>query len=360
MRKIICILLILLCPASAFPFEQGEEIVWLALEGQKRIFERSYDDAFSLFKNVEEQYPMSALGFFGQMAVLEVRMLEKEDFHLESEILEVARRGEAVVGKIMQLYNPSDTDLFFAGGLVGLEGFFKARKGQWWAAYTRGNISRQIFNSILKRNPDFIDATFGLGMYTYWRSVFTKEIKFLPFFADKRAEGIAVVERVAREGNLARDMAKVNLGVIYFEEKRYADAIRVFEDFTKRFPKNVILHQLLGRVCLADKKYGRAVEEFKKVLSLDALNSKAHYFIGTSIVLEGNKERLPEAEKELKGFLDSAKDRLWRSYALYWLGMLNEKMGNADNAKNYYAQAVELNHGLKSAKMKLRGLGGGI
>jgi len=360
MRRFLCIFMILLCSQAAYAFEQGDELVWLSIEGQKRIFERNYDDAVRLFKYVEAEYPMSGLGIFGQMAVLEVKMLEREDFHLENEFLETAKRGEELVDKVMQLYRPSDLDLFFCGGIVGLEGFFRARHGQWWAAYTRGNISRQIFNSILKHNPSFIDAEFGLGMYTYWRSVFTNEIKFLPFFSDRRAEGIATVERVAREGTLAKEMAKVNLGIIYFEEKRYADAIRVFEDFVSRYPKNVILHQLLGRILLADKKYDRSIEEFKKVLALDPQISKTHYFIATAIVIDGKKERFPEAEGELKKFLEGAQDRLWKSYALYWLGQLYEKEGKTEDAKNYYAEAVKLNGGLKSAKMKLRGLGGGI
>lgn len=345
---------------AASAFDQDEELVWLSMEGQKRIFERKYDSALQLFKNVQVEYPMSALGYFGEMAVYEVRMLEKEDFHLENEFMDAAKRGEQVVGKVRQLYEPSDLDLFFAGGFIGLEGFFKARHGWWWGAYTRGNISRQIFNTILKRNPNFIDAEFGLGMYTYWRSVFTNEIKSLPFFSDNRAEGIATVEKVAREGRLAKEMAHVNLGIIYFEEKRYADAIKVFEDYLARFPQNVLLHQFMGRVLLADKQYDRAIAEFKKIIALDPSINKSHYFIGTAILAEAKKERLPEAEKEFQIFLNVTTDRLWRSYTLYWLGQVYERQGNTESAKQYYEEALSLNSGLKGAKLKLRGLGGGI
>ncbi len=363
MRRIpflILVLFSLFLSTSSFAFEQSEELVWLAIEGQKRIFERNYAGAMELFRNVEKDYPMSAVGPFGQMAVFEVRMLEREDFHLENEFMEAAKRGEAVYDKVMQLYHPSDLDLFFAGGLIGLEGFFKARKGQWWGAYTKGNTSRQIFTTIIKRNPDFVDAEFGLGMYTYWRSVFTNEIKFLPFFADRRAEGIAVVEKVARQGNLARDMAKVNLGIIYFEEKRYEDAAKILQELLARFPKNAIIRNLVGRIYLADKKYDQAIAEFRKVLEIDPGIAKARYLIGTAIVVEGKKERYPEAERELQEFLKTATERLWRSYALYWLGQLYEKQGNSGAAKEYYGEAIKLNPGLKSAKLKLRGLGGGI
>jgi len=363
MRKLLFIFLALQVIGgwpAANAFDQDEEIPWLALEGQKRIFERRYDDATELFRHVERDNPNAALGFFGQMAVLEARMLEREDFHLENEFMDIARRGEAVVGKVMQFYHPSDVDLFFCGGLVGLEGFFKARKGQWWGAYTKGNLSRQIFTSIKKRNPNFIDALFGLGMYDYWRSVFTNEIKFLPFFSDKRKEGIEMVERVAKEGLFARELARVNLGIIYLEERRYADAARVLEEYSGLYSQNVILHILLGRVLLADKKYDHAVEEFEKILVIDPEIAKAHYFVGTALALQGKKERFAEATDHLNGFLKIAKERLWRSYALYWLGLIHEKQGDNKGAAGYYTQAIELNRGLKSAQVKLRALGGGL
>jgi tetratricopeptide (TPR) repeat protein len=364
MRRIVLLIFALIAFFQILPvasaFDQDDEIPWLALQGQELIFARRYDDALTFFKHVEEQYPDAALGPFGLMAAYEVQMLEREDFHLENEFLATAKRGEEITRRIMQRYHPGDVDLFFCGGLIGLEGFFKARKGQWWGAYTRGNISRQIFTSIRKQNPNFVDATFGLGMYTYWRSVFTKEISFLPFFADKRKEGIEIVERVAQEGNLAREMAHVNLGIIYFEEKRYADAIRVFQEFVERYPNNIILHNFLGRIFLADKQYDRAIFEFQKVATLDPSIAKAQYFIGTALVLQGKKERFPEAETELQGFLAKTTDRLWRSYTLYWLGTLKEKQGDNEKAKDYYEKAFELNHGLKSAQLKLRGLGGGL
>lgn len=364
MRKIIYLTLILVfsvCSAAhAFVDLREERLVSLAMRGQKMIFERRYDEALHLFKNLEKRYPISPIGIFGQMAILEVKMLERENFYLENEFNESAKRGEKVVGKVMQRYHPTNEDLFFSGALIGLDGFFRARKGEWWGAYSKGTVSRQIFRNILKKDPDFVDAELGMGMYIYWRSVFTKEISILPFFPDRRQEGIAIVEKVAREGFMAKELAEVNLGIIYFEEKRYADAIRVFDDFCKRYPDNVVLHTLYGKVLIADKKYDRAIEEFKRAIEIDPTLSKQRYFVGMAIVLKGDKQRFAEAGEYLKKFEENEKDRLWKSYALYWLGTLNEKQGDKQVAKGYYEEAVKLNRGLKSAKLKLRGLGGGI
>lgn len=364
MRKIVCltsVFIFLICgTASAFVDLRKERLISAALRGQELIFQRRYDEARFFFKNLEQRYPYSPIGVFGQMAIMEVSMLEREDFHLEKEFTETAKKGEKVVGQVMQRYHPSNEELFYSGALIGLDGFFKARKGEWWGAYSKGAKSRQIFRSILKNDPNFVDAEMGMGMYIYWRSVFTKELGFLPFFPDRRQEGIAIVEKVARQGFMAKELAKVNLGIIYFEEKRYADAIRVFDEFCAKYPDNIVLHTLYGKVLIADKKYDRAIEEFNKAIKVDPTLSKQRYFVGMAIVLKGDKNRFAEAKENLKRFSENEKDRLWRSYALYWLGMLSEKQGDKQAATGYYEEAVKLNKGLKSAQLKLRGLGGGI
>lgn len=364
MRKIIClasIFIFFLCGASyAFVDLREEKLASAALAGQEMIFQRRYDEARRFFKNIEQKYPHSPLGVFGRMAILEVGMLEREDFHLEKEFVEAAKKGEKIVGGVMQRYHPSNEDLFYSGALIGLEGFFRARKGEWWGAYSKGTVSRQIFKNILKKDPAFVDAEMGTGMYIYWRSVFTKELRFLPFFPDRRQEGIAIVEKVAREGFMAKELAQVNLGIIYFEEKRYADAIRVFDDFCKKYPDNVVLHTLYGKVLMADKKYDLAIEKFDRAVKIDPSLSKQRYFMGMAILLKGDKNRFPEADGYFKEILENEKDRLWRSYALYWLGTSSEKQGDKEAARGYYEEAIKLNKGLKSAKLKLRGLGGGI
>lgn len=159
---------------------------------------------------------------------------------------------------------------------------------------------------------------------------------------------------------MAKELAKVNLGIIYFEERRYADAIRIFDEYCARYPDNVILHTLHGKVLLADKKYDRAIDEFVKAIKLDPSLLKQRYFFSMAILLKNDKKRFSEAKENLFWFLENEKDRLWKSYALYWLGILSEKEGDKGAARRYYEKAIELNKGLKSAKLKLRGLGGGI
>lgn len=337
-----------------------ETVITKALQGQELIFARDYKGALKIFDELERDYPDSPAGPFGRMAIYEVRMLEREDFHLEREYDRAAERGRELVGRVLQRYNPGAWDQFLAGSIEGLDGFIKARKGSWWGAYVAGTKARQLFHRVKEMDRGFMDADFGLGMYLYWRSVYTQKLWFLRFFPDKRDEGIAIVERVAREGRFAKELAHVNLSIMYMEEKRFADAQKVLEHFAQRYPENVILRKLLGKVLVAQKRYDAALGHFRAMHDIDPELKKAHYFIGATLVLEGDPSTFPEAEKELKYFIKIHGGKYWPASAHYWLGRLAEMRGDRKLARREYETALELYPRLEDPLRRIRGLGGGL
>ena len=341
--------------------ETDDKVISRAMEGQEMIFARRYDDAVRVFDELKRDYPDSPAGWFGKMAVLEMRMFEREDFHLAGEFEAEAAEGNAKANQVLRRYRPSEWDLFLAGSLLGLEGFYKARKGEWWGAYTAGGKSRQIFRRVKEMDPTFLDADFGLGMYIYWRSVFSKEISFLKIFPDRRAEGMAIVERVANGGRFAKELARANLGIMNLEDGRFAEAQKIFSGYVARYPGSVILRQMLGRSLLQLKRYEEAVAEFREVLKIDPALKKPHYFIGVALVLLGNQARFSEAEAELKKFIEMEKGgKYWPSYAHYWLGRMAEAKNDPAAAKVEYDAATALNPKVKDAARRARGMGGGV
>ncbi len=369
-RRIIALLIIAAAligaaPASlaaeeAAPALSQEEVIARTIEGQERIFARDYPAAEAIFDALIKDAPDSPAGPFGRMAMLEVRMLEREDFHLEKLFQEASREGQRRAAAVLQRYNPSAWDLFLSGALIGLDGFFKARKDQWWEAYTQGGKSRQIFRRIKAMDPSFADADFGLGMYIYWRSVFTRDLWFLHMFPDKRAEGIAIVERVAREGRYVVNMAKANLVIMYFEERRFADARRLLEEFLARYPKNLVLKRLMGKTLISLRQFDAAVAQFRGILAIDPEITQPHYFIGAALVTKGDPAGFAEAERELKQFLKVQGGRYWPAHAHYWLGRLHEARGEKQAAASEYNAALALDPKIRDAVARVRGLGGGV
>lgn len=361
-RIVLTLVAILLIQSSAHAeaVKQDDLIQTRLLEGQELLFKRDYDGALRIFRGLKDEYPDSPAGCFGEMAVFEVRMLEREDFHLAGELQGAAKDCKRRVDKIMQRYDPTPWNLFISGSLLGLEGFFKARRGEWWDAYVLGNQSRQLFRHVKQIDPNYIDADFGLGMYLYWRSVFIKDLWFLKIFPDRRAEGIAIVESVAENGRFAKGLAKVNLAIAYYEERRYGDAGRILDEYVKRYPNNVILRRIYGKVLVAMKKYDSAIEQFRAILAEDKSFNKSHYFIGAALVLKGDPKGYPGAESELRLFLKAEKGRYWPASGHYWMGRLEEARGNRKLALAEYETAHKLDPKIGDALKRARGLGGGL
>ena len=336
------------------------EIIFQTLKGQDLIFARRYGQAMEIFDALKRDYPDSPAGDFGTMAALEIEMLEREDFHRESEFLAAAKEAKRKIGLVMGSRDPGKWNLFLAGSILGLDGFFKARKGKWLDSYTDGSKSRQIFRRVKEMDPSFVDADFGLGMYIYWRSVFSRDLWFLRMIPDKRAEGIAIVEKVASEGRFAKEMAGVNLAVMYIEEKRYEDARQILSQYVARYPSNVIFRTMLGKTFGALKRYAEGIAQFRAILKEEPSMSKPHYFIGALSVLSGDKARFDEAERELRSFIEGEKGKYWPASAHYWLGKLAEARGNAELAKQEYGIALALNPDVIEAQKRMRALGGGL
>jgi tetratricopeptide (TPR) repeat protein len=359
------VILVLITTASAAPLaakqlSQDDEVMAIALKGQNLIFAREYDKAMALFDELVEKYPASPAGYFGQMATLEVQMIEREDTRYAKEFKAAAKKGLEKVSGVMQLYHPSEWKLFISASLLGLDAFFKAREGKWWDSYTEGTESRQTFARIKKANPQFVDADFGLGMYLFWRSVFTRDLWFLKFFSDKRNEGIIIVEGVAKNGHFAKILAEINLGIMYFEEQRFEDARGILAGFAKRFPNNVIIRRLYGKVLVALKQYDLAVVQFRHILKVDSTFRKPYYFIGAALVLKGDPKSFPEAKKSLDHFIGIQDGTYWPASAHYWLGRLADKEGDKKLAKAEYKKAYKLDSRIKDALKKSRGLGAGM
>jgi len=345
--------------------DDDDQLVNKLLKGEEFSFMRKYDEALALFKKIEKDYPNSPAGYFGELMIWEVKMLEREDMSADKEFLDVIERSRKVVDDVMQRYQITALDLFLCSGVIGMEGMHSARKQSWWHAYTRGTLSRQLLNRLKKEYPDFIDADLGLGLYLYWRSVFSSTIPVLSmFFKDKREEGIALVEKVASNGKLAKKLARVNLGIINMEEKKYQKAVPIFSSFIDQYPQNAIIRNFRGRAYLLDKKYEEAINDFEKILQIDESLVKAHYFIGLSHFFIAKDPKKSEHDKiakvEFNKLLEKEQHYLWRSYSYYWLGQIAEREDDKKAAISYYEKAYALNKGLKNAKFRLHALGGGI
>lgn len=250
-----------------------------AMAAQEKIFERDYPTALQMFKTLEQNYPNHPIGPFGQMALWEMRELENENFAYEKEYQAAADKAIALMDRLPAVQtNLSEWDLFVLSSGYGLQGFHHARKSEWWRAYIDGNKARHYLKKLIWAHPEFYDASMGLGMYDYYRSVFTARLRFLPFFPDKRESGIAQVKITIEKGTYANRLGVANLALIYLNERRYVEAQTLLEDLLQRYPRNTILRMFLGKAYFFEGQYAKALAAFQTVEKIDPTLTKAHTY----------------------------------------------------------------------------------
>lgn len=309
-----------------------------AIRGKELIFERRYDEALKAFSEIEAAYPDSATGLFGQMAVRQVRMFENEDFRFKREYNDIEKKYDDFALRELRKGDIPSWELFVHGASDGMRGFFRGREGRWLDALMHGLHAMRMFKRLKWQEPSLVDTDFGFGMYKYWRSVFTSEIKFLPFFGDHREEGIRLIRKVAENGEFAKDLAVGGLVFVLSYEKRYDEALAAADRILAVYPENIIIKSLKGDILISKKKYDEALAIFQDIYGKNPEITTALFQQGRILF---KKADYPGARKALEKFLGTGPEKEWGSSACYLLGMIAEAGNDKSGAVEYYKKSLK-------------------
>jgi tetratricopeptide (TPR) repeat protein len=160
--------------------------------------------------------------------------------------------------------NPKDQEaLYWLGAEEGLKASFEeAVERRHYAALKDGNDSVDHHRDLLKLDPNAIDAAITIGLYEYVVGSLPLPIKVvagITGFRGSKKKGLAMIERVATEGNWARDDARTLLIVLYTREKRFNDALTHARELSAKYPRNYLF-----RLEAADALVSQAEVERKK------------------------------------------------------------------------------------------------
>lgn len=141
--------------------------------------------------------------------------------------------------------NPKDVEaLYWLGSTEGLKASFEeAVERRHFVALRDGNDSVDHHRDVLKLDPNFIDVGLTIGLYEYVVGSLPLPIKVvagITGFRGSKKKGLALVERVAKEGVWARDDAKTLLIILYTREKRYLDVLANARELTRKYPRNYL------------------------------------------------------------------------------------------------------------------------
>jgi len=159
--------------------------------------------------------------------------------------------------------DPHDVEaLYFLGAAEGLEAAYAAAVEQkYMPALRTGSDAVDHHRKVLELSPRLYDAELTIGLQDYVIGSLPLPLKMIAGTVGVRGSkkrGLSELEQVAREGQWARDMARVFLVDLYKREKRWDDAIETTRDLSARYPRNYIfklqLADALASKILAERK----------------------------------------------------------------------------------------------------------
>jgi tetratricopeptide (TPR) repeat protein len=80
------------------------------------------------------------------------------------------------------------------------------------------------------------------------------------------------------------------LGIIYDQQKDYAQSLAAFQQAIKLNPRSTLSHNNLGRSYSSQEKFDLAVQEFRTALRLDPRNRDANYNLGLILLARGQPQ----------------------------------------------------------------------
>jgi tetratricopeptide (TPR) repeat protein len=318
------------------------------------LYQRRYKEARAAFDALNTRYPTSGIGPVGVVLIYQALMFENFDFRYEGQYKVAADQARKQLAAGAKEPGNDALEAFLGAGLAGVEAIFALRKNEVLAALDRALAGMRLLEKTKALAPDFRDTLVGDGMYLYWRSVVTRSSKLLPDFPDRRAEGLALLQRAEIESVFMGPGASLSLAYSYIEERQLAAALDSCLSLRTRYPANVINNLTLGRIYTSMRRYDEALRVYDTVVRDDPRTQRVHYFRGLVLARQGRYAEAARAYEAYIAFLEVPAEL--RSQALYRLGTVYEKLGDT-RARSAYQQAVT-GSGNEAARRALARMGG--
>ncbi|MCP4631957.1 MAG: hypothetical protein GY855_03445 [candidate division Zixibacteria bacterium] len=202
----------------------------IAIKAINQIHAEDFREAVNTFKSLIPLRPETPMPYFyiaaSYLSLINEYRNPNYLGHFEVFIDSAVYFGE----KSAEAESGTAEDYFYYGGALGYRGIHKSDIGDWWGAFKDGARARGKLVKAHELDSTNCDVYFGLGAYDYWRSAKTKVLWWLPFFADKREQGIEYTKIAINKGKYSSNEAKYALIRMYHEEKDFQTMLDLWYD----------------------------------------------------------------------------------------------------------------------------------
>ena len=320
-----------------------------ASQALSMIYARDYRGARQAFSDLHRSHPELAIGNVGRMLIFQCLMLENFDYRFERQYESHAALAMRDIEAAQQVPGNEAWEHFLKGGVLGIQAIHEMRKGDFVSSLRKGLEALGSLRALEATAPDFVDPDLGYGLFFYWRTVIGKQSPLIPDGEDRRAQGIALIEKVERQGAFVAPGATLALAYIYSEQGKSRKASSYSRRLKVRYPNNVINGLLHTRLLMRMRRYSKALQSIDHVLSVDTDNHRVHYYRAT-VHLRQNE--LDKALSAINVFLEMPLEEDARAFGSHRKADIYFRQGNYTQARKFYKEAVSIN-GYAPSKRRL-------
>ncbi len=225
------------------------------LKGIHLIYERAFDPAEQLFKEIIASHPVEPAGYFYLAMVSWSRLAA--GFWYPDVVKEFKQRIDRTIEVAQARVNQKAADsydYFYLGGALGFKGRFELMKGNWLSSFLLASDAIEALNICLKMDPANKDVLLGIGTFDYYTARLSGVLKFLTYLLlhkGDKAEGLRKLNIAAKEAVYSVTEAKsVLLHIYLFLEQDFDKALVFSNDLAAEYPENPRFTVLKGVSCI--------------------------------------------------------------------------------------------------------------
>ncbi len=232
-------------------------------KGIDLIIRQDYSNARKHFTRIAEESPYLPLGYIYSAAVEIARSVDYEDEFNDKKIEFYIRKAESLSDSLLGTADNLEHNYYMALS-KGYRAYYSAIKGSYVKAFSAGLESLKYYEKCLKFDKNFYESYIAIGTYNYWKSEKTDMLNWLPFFDDKREEGIKLLENAADKRTHNNYLTLYSLAWIYINKKEYSKTIKITENILEDYPGSRFFMWVLARAYEESNKK-KAIALYKQI-----------------------------------------------------------------------------------------------
>jgi tetratricopeptide (TPR) repeat protein len=206
--------------------------------GMEAILFQRFDSADSIAASIIKKSVNNPSGYFLKATSLSARYYDESDTAIVNEI-------QAVVDEVLELTEKKEFPemLLYRGAVLAYNSIILAKEDRLIMGAMNAKKSSDVFKKIAEKKINSSDASGMLGGYYYWTSVFIKSFSWLPFFSDKRSEGISLLKTSIPNARYLQSALSNTLVWIYYDNLQYKQALDLCDEVLKQYPTHRLFRQ---------------------------------------------------------------------------------------------------------------------